>query len=167
MIRLRPKSCGGTAFRFGPILLQKSFCTGDQKDAVNAVNDGQADALFFPFALDSAILHSLLINPRVRPMNFTQAEALTRIFPHLVRLARRFPVSGLAQGPTIRHVPRRHLGLRSIEDPVKASAGLDYQLGSRLIKSTIPARRRGRQKPGNFAPACRSGLRCAGNPSIC
>jgi TRAP-type uncharacterized transport system substrate-binding protein len=56
------------------------------QDAVNAVNDGQADALFFPFALDSAILHSLLINPRVRPMNFTQAEALTRIFPFLVRL---------------------------------------------------------------------------------
>jgi TRAP-type uncharacterized transport system substrate-binding protein len=56
------------------------------QDAVNAVNDGQADALFFPFALDSAILHSLLINPRVRPMNFTQAEALTRIFPYLVRL---------------------------------------------------------------------------------
>ena len=34
-------------------------------------------------------------------------------------------------------------------------------LGSRLIKSTIPARRSGRQPPGSFAPACRSGLRYA------
>jgi putative ABC transport system substrate-binding protein len=35
------------------------------------------------------------------------------------------------------------------------------ELGSGLIKSTIPARRRGRQRPGNFARAYRSGLRCA------
>ena len=30
-----------------------------------------------------------------------------------------------------------------------------------LIKSTIQERRRGRQRPSNFAPACRIGLRCA------
>ena len=34
-------------------------------------------------------------------------------------------------------------------------------LGPRLIKSTIQERRRGRQRTGNFAPACRSELRCA------
>jgi hypothetical protein len=56
------------------------------QDAVNAMNDGQIDALFLPFALDSPILHSLLRNPRVRAMSFTEAEALTRIFPFLVRL---------------------------------------------------------------------------------
>src|SRR5262245_32046356 len=33
--------------------------------------------------------------------------------------------------------------------------------GRYRIKSTIRERRRGRQRPGNFAPACRSGLRCA------
>ena len=33
-------------------------------------------------------------------------------------------------------------------------------LGSRLIKSTIQGRQRGRRRPGNLAPACRSGLRC-------
>ena len=54
--------------------------------AVNALNDGQIDALFLPFALDAPILHSLLKNPRVRAMSFTEAEALTRIFPFLVRL---------------------------------------------------------------------------------
>jgi hypothetical protein len=56
------------------------------QDAVNAMNDGQIDALFLPFALDSPILLSLLRNPRVRAMSFTEAEALTRIFPFLVRL---------------------------------------------------------------------------------
>ena len=39
--------------------------------------------------------------------------------------------------------------------------GKPTQLGSRLIKSTIQEQRRGKQRPGNFAPACRSGLRCA------
>jgi len=34
-------------------------------------------------------------------------------------------------------------------------------LGSRLIKSTIQEQRRGRQRPGNFARAYRTGLRCA------
>ena len=38
-------------------------------------------------------------------------------------------------------------------------AGVELRSG--LIKSTIQERRRGRQRPGNFAPACRSGLRCA------
>jgi hypothetical protein len=42
--------------------------------------------LFLPFALDSPILRSLLASSRVRPMSFTEAEALTRIFPFLVRL---------------------------------------------------------------------------------
>src|SRR6476619_4593932 len=38
-------------------------------------------------------------------------------------------------------------------------------LGSRLIKSTRQELRRGRQKPGSFAPACCSRLRSAGSPS--
>jgi TRAP-type uncharacterized transport system substrate-binding protein len=54
--------------------------------AADALNDGKIDALFLPYALDSPVLHSLLKNPRVRPMSFTEAEALTRIFPFLVRL---------------------------------------------------------------------------------
>jgi hypothetical protein len=40
-------------------------------------------------------------------------------------------------------------------------AEAEARLGSRLIKSTIQEQRRGKQRPGNFAPACRSGLRCA------
>jgi spermidine synthase len=33
------------------------------------------------------------------------------------------------------------------------------ELGSRLIKSTTRGLRRGRQRPNNFAPACRNGWR--------
>ena len=56
------------------------------QESVNAINDGTIDAMFLPFALDSPILRSLLASPRVHPMSFTEAEALTRIFPYLVRL---------------------------------------------------------------------------------
>jgi hypothetical protein len=51
-------------------------------------------------------------------------------------------------------------GLGLLPSNGAAQGGIDL-LGSRLIKSTIQEQRRGRQRPGNFAPACRSGLRCA------
>jgi TRAP-type uncharacterized transport system substrate-binding protein len=51
-----------------------------------ALNEGQIDALFLPIALDAPILHTLLENPRIRAMSLTEAEAITRIFPFLVRL---------------------------------------------------------------------------------
>src|SRR4029078_2182641 len=35
---------------------------------------------------DSPILQSLLASPQYRPMSFSEAEALTRIFPYLVHL---------------------------------------------------------------------------------
>jgi hypothetical protein len=54
--------------------------------AENALVEGQIDALFLPIALDAPILQSLLKNPSLRPMSFTEAEAVTRIFPFLVRL---------------------------------------------------------------------------------
>ena len=54
--------------------------------AETALNDGQIDALFLPIALDAPILQTLLKNPRIRAISFTEAEAVTRIFPFLVRL---------------------------------------------------------------------------------
>src|SRR5215471_1544210 len=44
-------------------------------------------------------------------------------------------------------------------NPCWTKASGEDELGSRLIKSTIQEQRRGKQRPGNFAPACRSGLR--------
>ena len=54
--------------------------------AVDALGDGTIDALFLNFSLDSPILQTLLRVPQYRPMSFSDAEALTRIFPFLVRL---------------------------------------------------------------------------------
>ena len=51
-----------------------------------ALNDSQIDALFLPIALDAPILQTLLKNPRLQAMSFTEAEAVTRIYPFLVRL---------------------------------------------------------------------------------
>lgn len=56
------------------------------KGAEEGLNDGQIDALFLPIALDAPILKTLLKNPRFRAMSFTEADAVTRIFPFLVRL---------------------------------------------------------------------------------
>ena len=61
--------------------------------AVNALKDGQIDALFLPFALDSPVLISLLKNPDLRPMNFTEAKTLTRIF--------RFSFNWICRGPSL------------------------------------------------------------------
>src|SRR5262249_27567003 len=59
----------------------------------------------------------------------------------------------------------RRSDARIVENGFAASSGMSKSakvvLGSRLIKSTIQEQRRGRQRPGNFAPTCRSGLRCA------
>ena len=49
---------------------------------------------------------------------------------------------------------------RWAEDRYDRLPALAAELGSRLIKSTIQGRQRGRRRPGNLAPACRSGLQC-------
>ncbi len=54
--------------------------------AVKALNDGEADVIFLAFAPDAPVIQSLLRDPKVRLMSFPRAEALTRIFPFLVRL---------------------------------------------------------------------------------
>src|SRR5277367_6774374 len=54
--------------------------------AVEALNDGRLDAIFTALAPDSSVVQALLRDPDVRLMSVSQADALTRIFPYLVRL---------------------------------------------------------------------------------
>jgi uncharacterized protein len=54
--------------------------------AADALVARQVDALFVSATPESPIVQSLLRNPDFRLMNFPRAEALTRIFPFLVRL---------------------------------------------------------------------------------
>lgn len=56
------------------------------QEAASLLNDGDIDALFLPFGLDSPILYGLLTNPRIKPMSLAEADALVRIFPFLMRL---------------------------------------------------------------------------------
>ena len=63
-----------------------TLLTLSAQSALEALDAGTIDALFLSFAPDSPILHSLLKGPQYRSMSFTDAEALTRIFPFLVRL---------------------------------------------------------------------------------
>ena len=55
-------------------------------DAAKALDDGTVDAVFLNLPLASPILQSLLASPQYGLMSFSEAEALTRIFPYLVRL---------------------------------------------------------------------------------
>src|SRR5260370_15986806 len=59
----------------------------------------------------------------------------------------------------------RRSDARIVKNGFAASSGVSKSakvaLGSELIKSTIQEQRRGKQRPDNFAPAYRSGLRCA------
>ena len=63
-----------------------TFLSLTPQSAVNALNDGAVDALFLGLSPDLPILQALLRSPKYRPMSFTDADALTRIFPFLVRL---------------------------------------------------------------------------------
>jgi TRAP transporter TAXI family solute receptor len=56
------------------------------ESAVEALNDSKVDVIFIAFAPEAPIILSLLKNPNFRLINFEAAEALTRIFPFLVRL---------------------------------------------------------------------------------
>jgi len=63
-----------------------SFFNFTPQDAVDALEEGRVDALFLNLAPDSPSLIRLLNNPDYRLVNMTEAEALTRIFPYLVKL---------------------------------------------------------------------------------
>ena len=72
------------------------------QDVINNLDSGGIDAVFRNFSPESPVLHALLRGPQYRLMSFSEAEALTRIFPYLVRvvlprgavdLARKLPIS--------------------------------------------------------------------------
>jgi TRAP-type uncharacterized transport system substrate-binding protein len=75
-------------------ILDKAGVTSDNstllyltpEQAFSALKNKTIDALFFNFSLESLILDSLLRDSDFRVMNFSDAEALTRVFPYLVRL---------------------------------------------------------------------------------
>ena len=63
-----------------------TLVTVPSEHVINNLDSGGIDASFRTFSPDSPILDALLRGPQYRLMNFSEAEALTRIFPYLVRL---------------------------------------------------------------------------------
>lgn len=79
--------------------------TVDPETVINNLDGGAIDAVFRNFSPESPVLDALLRDSRYHLMNFTEAEALTRIFPYLVRLVlprgaidlqRKLPISDTA-----------------------------------------------------------------------
>ena len=75
------------------------------QDVINNLDSGGINAVFRNFSPKSPVLDALLRGPQYRLMDFTEAEALTRIFPYLVRvvlprgaidLGRKLPISDTA-----------------------------------------------------------------------
>ena len=73
--------------------------------AIDALEAGQADAIFLVFAPESPLIQRLLRSDKVKLMNFTHADAYTRQFAYLSRLvlpqgsvalARNIPASDIA-----------------------------------------------------------------------
>ena len=75
-------------------ILNKAGVTSDNstllylapEQAFSALKNKTIDALFLNFSPESPVLDSLLRDPDFRVMSFGDAEALTRVFPYLVRL---------------------------------------------------------------------------------
>jgi TRAP transporter TAXI family solute receptor len=54
--------------------------------AVKALNEDKVDVIFLAFAPDAPVIQSLLHDPDIKLMSFQRADALTRMFPYLVKL---------------------------------------------------------------------------------
>jgi TRAP transporter TAXI family solute receptor len=54
--------------------------------ATYALSSGEADAMFVVLAPEAPMIQKLLRNDRYRLMSFTQADALTRLFPYLQKV---------------------------------------------------------------------------------
>jgi TRAP-type uncharacterized transport system substrate-binding protein len=112
--------------------------------AVNALNDGRTDAAILGLSSDSPLIQSLLRDSRVRLMSVTRAEALTRIFPFLVRLV-------LPQGVIDfeRNIPASDIVLFSTTNSVLVRNDLHPALISLLAQALVKTH----NKPGLFQRA--------------
>jgi TRAP-type uncharacterized transport system substrate-binding protein len=112
--------------------------------AVKALDDGNVDAIFVALALDASIIQSLLRDPNIRLMNVSQTEALTRIFPYLVRLV-------LPQGviDLERNIPPADVNLIGTTNAVVVRDDLNPEIISLLARALVEVHGR----PGIFQRA--------------
>ncbi len=80
------------------------FIGAPAEDAVNLLLAGDADAVFLTMAIESPLVQKLLHAPDVTLFSFAQAEALTRIYPYLVRIVLPAGVVDLASNIPVQDV---------------------------------------------------------------
>ena len=102
--------------------------------AVEALNNGKADAVSIFGPPDAAAVHSLLQNPNARIMNFPEAEAFTIIFPELVRLV-------LPQGvlDIKRHIPPHDVALIGAPAKVLVRSDLHPEIVALMLQAMVEA----------------------------
>ena len=74
-----------------------TFLGASSTEAAQLLRDGTADVIFFTMAAESDLVRSLLHAPKINVLNFEQADALTRLFPYLVKIVLPTGVVDLAQ----------------------------------------------------------------------
>jgi TRAP-type uncharacterized transport system substrate-binding protein len=102
--------------------------------AVEALNNGTADAVSLFGPPDATAVHSLLQNPNARIMNVPEAEAFTIIFPELVRLV-------LPQGviDIKRHIPPHDVALIGATDKVLVRSDLHPEIVPLMLQAMVEA----------------------------
>ena len=100
--------------------------------AVEALNNGKADAVSIIGPPDATAVHSLLQNPNARIMNFPEAEAFTIIFPELVRLV-------LPQGviDIKRHIPPHDVPLIGVTGKVLVRSDLHPEIAPLILQAMV------------------------------
>lgn len=74
-----------------------TFLGASSVEAAQLLRDGTADVIFFTMAAEADLVRSLLHAPKINVLSFDQAEALTRLFPFLVKIMLPAGVVDLAQ----------------------------------------------------------------------
>ena len=102
--------------------------------AVEALNNGKADAVWILGPPDAPSVHSLLQNPSVRIMNFPAAETLTILFPELVRLV-------LPQGMVDfkRNIPPHDMPLIGVTGKVLVRSDLHPEIVTLMLQALVEA----------------------------
>jgi TRAP transporter TAXI family solute receptor len=109
--------------------------------AADALTSNKVDVAFILGGPDTAAVHSLLINPSVKLMSFSKAEAYTRIFPNIVRLV--LPAGAI---DVERNIPASDVQLIATTNRVLVRSDLHPAIVNLFLETMVQVHR----KPGIF-----------------
>jgi uncharacterized protein len=126
------------------------FIGAPAEDAVGMLLAGDADAIFLTMAIESPLVQKLLHASDVRLFSFAQAEALTRLYPYLVKIVLPAGVVDLAA-----NIPAQDVALVASAATLVVRRDLHPALVGLLVNAakTIHAGPGLFQKPGEYPQA--------------